>query len=221
MSKRLARLAVLGQTALESGWLTIERQRLQNHYTDGTSSAPFEADSAHRRGVDAVAVLPWRRVDGAVQVCLLQVLRPGVALRARLDPPVPDDGPDRPMLWEAPAGIPEADERGEEGLRRCGAREVLEETGIPVPVDAVTRLGAGTYPSGGILAEMLHLYAAEVPAEVAVKPAEGDGTPFEEPGDWRWWDLGEALAACEAGVIADSKTEISLGRLARRLGHFG
>ncbi|MCA9543885.1 MAG: hypothetical protein KC613_05825, partial [Myxococcales bacterium] len=118
MSKRLARLEVLGRTAVASTWLTIERQRLRNHYTDGTASAPFEADSAHRRGVDAVAVLPWRRGPGGVQVCLLQVLRPGVALRARLDPPVVDDGPDRPMLWEAPAGIPEADERGEAGLRR-------------------------------------------------------------------------------------------------------
>ncbi len=219
--KRLTRLEVVAQRPLAGDWLTIERQTLINHYDDGTQSAPFAADSAHRPGVDAVAVLPWRRVgpgpDG-VQVHLLQVLRPGVALRARLQPPVVDDGPDRPMLWELPAGIPEADEQGEAGLRRCGAREVFEETGLTVAAAALVRLGAGTYPSGGILAELLHLYAVEVAPDAPAAPPAGDGTPFEVPGDQRWWGLTEALAACEAGVIADSKTEIALHRLARRLG---
>lgn len=216
--KPLDHLEVLATRSQVGGWLTVTEQTLRNHYTDGSVSAPFVADTAHRRGVDAVAVAPWRRRGGQVEVCLRAVLRPGVALRARLNPPVPDPHPHRPMLWEIPAGIPEADEPGWAGLARCGAREVAEETGLTVPVEAVTSLGYGTYPSGGILAEMLFLYAVEVPAEVVMRPPEGDGTPFEGAGELRWWGLAEALAACLDGRIVDSKTEIALHRLAARLG---
>lgn len=209
---KLARLEVLGSDAVGRGWLTVERQTLRNHYADGTVSEPFVADSAHRPGVDAVAVAAWRR-RGQVEVLLRECLRPGVELRTRLGPPVPDAVDRRGLLWEIPAGIPEADEQSAAGLPRCGARELLEETGHRVDAATLVSLGAGTYPSGGILAEVLFLYAVEVAADAAPEPIAGDGTPFEVAGEVRWWPLAEAIAACRAGVIADAKTEIALRRL--------
>lgn len=215
--KRLDHVEVLSTHDTPGDWLTVTQQVLRNHYEDGTTSASFKADSAHRRGIDAVAVAPWRRRGGVVEVCLRAVLRPGVTLRARLNPPVPDPHPGRPMLWEIPAGIPEADEPGLDGLARCGAREVYEEIGLTVAADALRSLGYGTYPSGGILAEMLFLYAVEVPADAPIDPPPGDGTPFEEAGDLRWWPLPDALAACLDGRIVDAKTEIALHRLTAQL----
>lgn len=214
--KKLARLEVLGSEPTGHGWLTVERQTLRNHYVDGTVSETYVADSAHRPGVDAVAVVAWRRAP-RVEVLLRQCLRPGVELRTRLSPPVADAFDRGALLWEAPAGIPEADERSVEGLARCGARELLEETGYAVDSASLVSLGAGTFPSGGILAEVLFLYSVEIMADLAPSPIVGDGTPFEAAGEIRWWALDAALAACEDGAIADAKTEIALRRLATRI----
>ena len=44
----------------------------------------------------------------------------------------------------------------------------------------------------------------------------GDGSPVEDGAIVKWFALGEALAMCERGVIADTKTELALRRLAER-----
>jgi ADP-ribose pyrophosphatase len=212
--KHLIALEILADQRVDDGWLKIARRRLRNRYGDGTTSADFAADSAYREGIDAVAVVPWRRRDGRVEVLLREFLRPGIDLRARLGPPVADTWRPLPLLWEICAGIPEPDERAPERFPACGARELREELGLDVPVQDVRPLGAAIYPSGGILAEAVHLYAAEVPADAEPAAITGDGTPFEEAGRVRWWALDAALAACRTGEIADAKTEVALHRLA-------
>ena len=209
----LTRLEIVDEERIDDGWLKIRRCDLRNHYEDGGRSEIYRADTAHRIGVDAVAVVPWRRAEVGIEVLLRTCLRPGIDLRARLDPPVADPHHPLPMIWEICAGIPESDERGPDGLRRCGARELLEEMGLEVPPESLVDLGGPIYPSAGILAEMIHLYAAAVPPGTEPGRIAGDGTPFEEAGHLRWWDLDDALAACRSGQLADAKTEIVLWRL--------
>lgn len=213
--KTLTRLEIVGEERLEGGWLKVARRTLRNHYEDGTTSRTYPADSAYRAGIDAVAVLPWRRGEGGtIEVLLRQNLRPGVALRAELSPPFADPHHPLPLLWELACGIPEPDEQRPERFADCGARELLEEMGVALPAAALRPLGAATYPSGGILTEMIHFFAAELPAGVEPGPRAGDGTPFEEVGALRFWTLYDALAACQRGEIADAKTELALWRLA-------
>lgn len=202
---------------LEGTWMKIALRTLRNHYDDGSVSPEFLAESAWRRGTDAAAVIPWRAGPAGVEVLLRQCLRPGVDLRRRLGPPVPQDPHHAvPLLWELAAGIPEADETGFEGMRRCAARELAEEMGLHLPEEALRPLGGSIYPSGGILSEMLHLYEVEIPAGTPTTRPAGDGSPFEEVGQCRWWPLTEAIAGCGDGRIADAKTEIVLWRLIAR-----
>ncbi len=212
--KTLIRLEIVDDERVAGGWLKLARRTLRNHYADGTTSSEYLADSAYRVGVDAVGVLPHRQRPGVErEVLLRQNLRPGVELRAQLSPPYLDPHHPLPLLWELACGIPEADEQSPDRFAACGAREMLEEMGLDVPATALLSLGAAFYPSGGILTEMIHLYAAEIGPDVEPGARSGDGTPFEEVGTLRWWTLSEAMAACRRGQIADAKTEIALWRL--------
>lgn len=213
--KTLTRLEIVADERIEGGWLKLARRTLRNHYDDGTTSVPYPADSAYRVGIDAVAVLPWRPgAAGGREVLLRQNLRPAVDLRGRLSPPLPDAHHPLPLLWELACGIPEPDEQRPERFAACGARELLEEMGLAVDPAALRPLGAAVYPSGGILTEMIHFFAAALPADATPGHRAGDGTPFEEVGALRWWPLDAALAACQRGEIADAKTELALWRLA-------
>ena len=91
--KTLVRLEIVGDDRVDTGWLKLARRRLRNHYADGTASREYLADAAYRPGIDAVAVLPWRRrahdhsaapAGVVIEVLLRQNLRPGVELRAQL-----------------------------------------------------------------------------------------------------------------------------------------
>jgi 8-oxo-dGTP pyrophosphatase MutT (NUDIX family) len=211
--KTLVRLEIVGDDRVDDGWLKLARRRLRNHYADGSCSSEYVADTAYRPGIDAVAVLAWRRVAAGVEVLLRQNLRPGVDLRSRLSPPAADAHHPLPLLWELACGIPEPDEQSPERFAACGARELAEEMGLFVADEALRPLGAACYPSGGILTEMIHFFSVEVPADAEPGHRAGDGTPFEEVGALRWWPLSAALSACGRGEIADAKTELALWRL--------
>lgn len=200
--------------ARDGGFLAIRRLHLRNRRADGTTSRGYLCDFVVRPyGLDAVVVAIWcRRPDGTVGVLVRECLRP--ALWFGRDPaaaPVPEPGP-RAWLTELVAGIIETDDHGEAGLRARAAAEVLEEAGFVVDPAAVTRLGAGTFPSPGAMAEKFHLVAVEVdPA--AQGALAGDGSPMEEGATTRWLELDAAIAACVAGELEDAKTELGLRRL--------
>src|SRR5690606_21109834 len=118
---------------------------------------------------------------------------------------------------EVPAGIVEAEDRGEAGVRRRAAAEGEEETGVRVSADDVWFLGAGWRPSPGPRPTKCWLTAVELPGHEAQAKAEGDGSPMEEGATTRWMDLEEAIGACMDGRIEDAKTELSLRRLRDRL----
>jgi ADP-ribose pyrophosphatase len=199
---------------IEGGFLAVRRLRLRNVHDDGTRSRSYVCDFLVRpKGIDAVVVVIYHRSEAGVRVLLRDGLRP--VLATGRDPkavPIPDP---RPYLTftEVVAGVIEADDRGEEGVRRRAALEVEEESGFSVSPDAVQFLGAGAFPSPGSMPEKFWLTAVEVPGPHVQQKAHGDGSPMEEGATTRWMDLDEAIAACVDGRIEDVKTELSLRRL--------
>jgi ADP-ribose pyrophosphatase len=203
------------------GFLAIRRLRLRTRRADGTRSEPVTCDFLERPlGLDAVVVAVWARVDGAVEVLLREQLRPALWFGRRDHlPPVADARPGF-LLTEVVAGIVEAGDVGEAGLRARAAREVAEEVGFDVADQDVVLLGAGSFPSPGAMAERFWLAAVEVDPAGQREP-EGDGSPLEEGASSYWLELDAAIAAAVAGTLSDAKTELALRRLRDHLGYRG
>jgi ADP-ribose pyrophosphatase len=199
----------------EGGFLALRRYRLANVRADGTRSEPYLVDFIVRpKGIDAVVVAVWRRGPGGpVEVLLRDGLRPPLHLgRDPSEVPVPDAK--RHLFFrEVVAGIVEAHDRGEEGIRRRAAAEVEEEAGYRVAAADVVLLGAGTFPTPGAMPERFWLAAVEVAADDPGAPPAGDGSPMEEGARVQWMALDAAIDACVAGELEDAKTELTLRRL--------
>jgi ADP-ribose pyrophosphatase len=202
----------------KGGFIAIRRLRLRNLHADGSRSRSYVCDFMVRpKGIDAVVVAVYHRSGPAVQVLLREGLRPVLANgRSPELLPIPDPAPYL-TFTEVVAGIIEADDRGEEGVRRRAAIEVEEESGFSVSPDAVSFLGAGSFPSPGSMPEKFWLTAVEVTGPGEQRHAAGDGSPMEEGATTRWMDLDDAIAACVDGRIEDAKTELALRRLRERL----
>jgi ADP-ribose pyrophosphatase len=195
------------------GFLRLRRLMLRVDFADGTRSAPFEYDVIERGRLDAVVVAAhYRGADGRRQVILRSALRPPVALRSRAASPMVEK-PTLGGLWELPAGLVEADERSPEGLRRCAARELLEEAGAEISPEALHALGPSGFPAPGVIAERHFFFHVEIdPTQVQV-PTE-DGSPLEQHARVVAVDLEHALALTRTGALEDEKTELALRRLA-------
>lgn len=195
----------------EGGFLAIRRLRLRNRRDDGSASAPYVCDSIARPyGQDAVVVCVFAR--DPLRVLVRDGLRPAVTLgRDANRAPLPEPAP---SLWvtELVAGILEAGDHGEAGLRQRAAHETREEAGYVVDPASVIILGAGTLPSPGSMTEKFYFTAVEVDPRTQL-PLEGDGSPMEEGATTTWLDLDDAIARCVQGTIADLKTELGLRRL--------
>jgi ADP-ribose pyrophosphatase len=194
------------------GFLSLRRLVMRVRYADGTVSEPFEYDAIGRGRLDAVVVAPhYRGADGRRLVILRSALRPPVALRAGVSPI-----PERPTLgalWELPAGLVEADERTPEGLRRCAARELLEEVGVDVPPDAIQPLGPSGFPAPGVIGERHFFFHVEIDPARIHAPTE-DGSPLERQARLAAIPIDEAIARTRTGEVEDEKTELALRRLA-------
>ena len=195
----------------DQGFLTLRRLTLRHAWSDGEKSPAYAYDLVERAALDAVVIL---LVDAEGRVALRSSIRPPLAFRASAAVPLPEPASD-PVLWEVPAGLVEPDERGEAGLRRCAAREALEEVGVVVAEDAFETLGPPVCLSPGVMAEKLHFVVADVDFERRSAPTE-DGSPLEARAQLRFVSLEEALAATRDGRVADAKTEVALRRLAER-----
>jgi ADP-ribose pyrophosphatase len=204
----------------EGGFLAIRRLRMKNRRADGSHSAEYLCDYLIRpMGQDAVVVAIFTRpATGGVRVLLRDGLRPPLHVgRADAGLPVPD-GKGYLYFREVVAGIIENDDKGEEGIRRRAALEVMEEAGYQVAADQVRLLGAGSVPSPGAMAEKFWLAAVEVRDPDVTRIPTGDGSPMEEGAAIAWMELDEAIAACVRGEVEDMKTEIVLRRLKEHLG---
>ena len=201
------------QRAGGGGFLEIRRLYLRNRRRDGSISERYICDSIARPyGQDAVVVAIYARDGERVRVLVRAGLRPALYFgREPSRAPLPEP-PAEPMLTELVAGIIEAGDHGEAGLRARAAEEVHEEAGFIVAPSQITLLGAGMYPSPGSMIEKFYFVAVEVDPAAQVAIA-GDGSPMEDGATTRWLELDDALAACVRGEITDLKTELGLRRL--------
>jgi ADP-ribose pyrophosphatase len=195
------------------GFLRLRRMILRVLFADGTTSETFEYDAIDRTRLDAVVIAAhYRGADGRRRVFLRSCLRPPVAMRSRERSPTVERDT-LGALWELPAGLVEADEQSPEGLRRCAARELLEEVGVAVSPEALRELGPSGFPAPGAIAERHFFFHVEVdPAQVRV-PTE-DGSPLERHARVVAVDLEHALGLTRTGALEDEKTELALRRLA-------
>ena len=199
----------------DGGFLGIRRLRMRNRRADGSRSEAYLCDYIVRPvGLDAVVVaVYYRSQEGGLFVLVRDELRPPLVLaRGGEGVPVPDE---RELLLYTGvvAGILEADDRGEEGIRGRAALEVWEEAGYRVDPQNVTLLGAGTFPTPGALPEKFWLTAVRIDDPDARAMPPGDGSPMEEGAAVRWLALDDAIASCVRGDIADAKTELIFRRL--------
>jgi ADP-ribose pyrophosphatase len=199
------------------GFLHLRRLLCQNRRADGSTSPPYRVDIVDRPVPDAVAVLLWRQGSAGVEVLTRRTLRPAAYFRRGLPLPVPD--PERYLtVEELVAGVLEPEDKGEEGVRRRAAAEVVEETGYRVRPEDVELLGRAFFMLPGIVSEKIHPTAVQVAGQPEAAP-QGDGSPLEEGATVRWWPIHALLLACRRGEVADAKTELSLTRfLASRAG---
>jgi ADP-ribose pyrophosphatase len=196
----------------DEGFLRLRRLRCRNRRADGTVSATYRVDVVDRPTLDAVCVLIYRRSARGLEILLRKNLRPAAYFRkgkpgAELAPL---------SVEELVAGVLEAGEAGEEGIKARAAAETLEEAGIEVSPHEVQSLGAPFFVAPGIISEMIFPTAVDVTGKVESSP-RGDGSPLEEGASLRWWPARELAQACRKGDVADAKTEISLGRLLAQL----
>jgi ADP-ribose pyrophosphatase len=197
------------------GFLRLVRRRYRLSYPDGTRSEAFLYDAIDRAAIDAVVVAA-HFVDerGARRVYLRSGMRPPLTQRDRAHSPLPDEACDG-ALWELPAGLVEASERSPDGVARAARRELLEELGFDVPLEALRALGPSAFPAPGFVAERHFFFEVTVESGARGEP-ELDGSALERFGVVVDVSLDEALDLCRSGAIEDSKTELALRRLAER-----
>ncbi len=110
------------------------------------------------------------------------------------------------VLLEIPAGTLEPGEPPADTARR----ELAEEVGLA----ATTWVeGPRFFTAPGFCTELMHLYLATGLTDAT---AEADADELLEPS---WLTLPDALAAVDDGRIADAKSIVGIGWLARRLSH--
>ncbi len=198
------------------GFLRLVRRRYRAHYPDGTQSAPFVFDAVDRKAIDAVVIVAhFVAPDGSRRVYLRSAVRPPLALRDPACSALPNDlcgiG-----LWETPAGLVDVSEQSPTGAVSAAQRELAEELGFKVPIEAMKALGPSAFPCPGVIGERHFFFEVSVDPSARGEP-DLDGSALEHFGAIVDVSLEEALAMCRRGAIEDSKTELALRRLAERL----
>jgi ADP-ribose pyrophosphatase len=196
----------------ERGFIYVRQLSLELQFEDGSTSSSFPYFCAERTRLDAVVVVAHYLRNGERFVVLRSSIRPPLVVRAQDSWPIPPT-PSLGALWEVPAGLVEQDERSAEGLARCAARELLEETGFEVPVGDIKPLGPPTFPSAGMMSECHYFFHVEVDPDKRGTPPE-DGSPLEQLATIVDLPLHEALVAVRRGEVQDAKTELALRRFA-------
>ncbi len=198
------------------GFLRLRRLTLRNRYSDGSQSEEYRYDLVERDATDAVAILLERIIDGVAYLCLRSSLRPPLAFRPDYALPIAELRA-MPVQWEVPAGLVEKDERGEDGLRECAARETEEEVGFKIDAAEFALVGPAVALSPGVMGEKIYFLHAKVSNDVPQVPV-GDGSVVEAHAEVVFVPLREALLAVRDGRISDVKTEVAIRRLSELRG---
>ena len=216
--RRVAGIRILSRLdGAGPGFLRLERFQAKNLYRRGGASRPYRFEVLHRRGVDAVAIVPFysdRRTRRLMVICKIG-FRPGLYLRHRLLLPARERRRYTSVI-EAVAGSLEPGDRGEGGITARARAELIEETGLRPLAGRGRDLGVGFFPSHGQSTEKVHLRAFRVDPRKAVDPA-GDGSVNEADAGTIAIEARRIIEMCRAGLIEDPKLEIGVTRLLRLL----
>ena len=199
----------------QSGFLRLIRRSYRATYPDGTQSPPFVYDALDRDAIDAV-VMAAHYLDraGERRVYLRSALRPPLTLRDRTHSPLPDEACDG-AVWELPAGLVEVSERSAHGVVLAAQRELREELGFAVAEGELMPLGPSMFPAPGFVAERHFFFEVTVDPGARREP-DPDGSALEHFAKIIAPPLSLALTMCRLGQIEDSKTELTLRRLAEK-----
>lgn len=192
-------------------FLNVKRLRAQNLRADGTRSVEYRIDVVDRPGLDAVALLLYRRGPRGLEVLTRRNLRPAAYFRTgKASAFGRETG--RLEVEEIVAGVLESTDVGEEGVIARAVAEAREEAGVMLRADQVRMLGGPFFVAPGIISEQIFLCCADCTDAGSVTPTT-DGSPLEEGGALRWWSAHGLLDACRRGDVRDAKTELALTRL--------
>lgn len=198
----------------EDGFFVHHGYRLQNEYEDGSLSREYRSEFFDRRGLDCVAIIPYRVTPGGVDIGILKAFRPPLYFRSEKDTALKEAY--YTEVYEAVAGSLEPGDIGEAAIRNRASLELAEEAGYSVASDYLIPLGSGFYPSHGQSTEKIYLYAADVSNAETCVP-EGDGSVNEELNELLFFDMNTMLDMCREGVVEDPKVEIGVWRLSNVL----
>ena len=207
-------IETLEQTDVKSGFLGIDRRKVRFHYPDN-STKEMTVDAILRTNNDAVAIVAHYEQNGTRFLYLRSCVRPPLAFRDYIRDSGRPEGPFTSNIFEVPAGLVDKEEFGEGGLIDAARRELHEEIGIDAPKADFKPLGPRSFSSVGMTAERIYYFEVEVDPNTIGVPLE-DGSPLEHCGEVYAISLNEALIELEAGNILDSKTQISIMRLAKK-----
>jgi ADP-ribose pyrophosphatase len=199
----------------EPGFVRLVRRRWVATYPDGSRSAPFVYDTVERKALDVVVMAAHYQEHGRRHVYLRSAVRPPLVMRGPKRLPL-SPAARQGWLWELPAGLVEPEEETETGVLQAAQRELAEELGFRVELDALRSLGPSTLPAPGLVGEQHIYFEVEVNPERRMAPSL-DGSALEHGGEVIAIDLDEALECCRRGEIPDGKSELALRRLRERL----
>ncbi len=191
-----ASVRVVREVGRSEGFLSMRRVDLS--VEDGPA---FAYDVVERRAMDAAVIAAHYQASGKPWVVLVSCVRPPFALRG-----------EAATFLELPAGLIEPGEEPAE----AALRELFEETGLVV--SQVSALGPPVLPAPAMIAERQHMFHVSVTAEaVASTRPRGDGSDLERRAVLAPVPLEDALRMAKLGLLADSKSELALRRLAEAL----
>lgn len=196
-------ITVKGDVSRPNGgkYLRLRHPELTLGYPSGTTSEAFVYDMIVRDALDAAVVAAHFPSERGTMVVLRSAVRPPVGLRHVA--PSYDAS-----MWELVAGLVEVGE----DPKVCAVRELDEEIGAKVSLEAMKELGGPTFPSPGVIGERHLYFHVEIDPSKMGKPSE-DGSALESQARIVFVPLADALAWCADGSIVDAKTELALRRL--------
>ncbi len=192
-------------------FLSLKRMRVRNEYEDGHVSRSYDFEMVERRGIDSVALIPFRHTRGRVWILIKAGFRPALFQRGLRRAPGEGIRP-RSLTFEAVAGSLEPGEWTDAHIDRRALAGLGGETGFHAKPAALITLGAGFFPSHGQCTEKIHLRGVRLDRR-GQTPPRGDGSVNESETWTLWVEALDLLGRCRKGEIEDPKVEIGVLRL--------
>jgi hypothetical protein len=211
--KKLAFVNILEHkqcNTFENPFFIHHKYILQNVYTDKTISIPYTNEFFDRKGIDCVAVIPYKFENNSIYVGILSAFRPPVYFRKNYKLYIKE--PKYTEIFECVAGSLEKEDMGFDGLLKRAKEELLEEAGFNVSKNQIKQLGGSFFPSHGQSTEKIHMFCVNITNLKRTTP-QGDGSVNEQLNKLHFFEINTLARMCFNGEIEDPKVEIGVNRL--------